>query len=256
MIFRNEDLDFSRSRTEFAEAAIEDLLWLGIDWHEGPGRAGANAPYNQSERLELYRSAFADLVARNLVYPCTCSRQDVLQALSAPHEGADEPVYPGTCSRRSASDALTIDKSKRVSWRFRVADGHQVAFNDGKYGAQSFVAGQDFGDFVVWRHDDLPSYQLACVCDDTAMQITEIVRGQDLLISTARQILLYQAFATAVPQFYHCPLILDENGVRLAKRHDALTVRTLRREGHAADQLKEQFTASGGTRFQLKSVRS
>ena len=117
------------------------------------------------------------------------------------------------------------------NWRFRVPDGETIAFADGHCGPQQFVAGQDFGDFVVWRHDGVPAYQLSVVVDDAAMQITEVVRGADLLKSTARQLLLYRALGVPAPQFYHCPLMTDEKGVRLAKRHDALSLRRLRAEG-------------------------
>jgi glutamyl-tRNA synthetase len=118
-----------------------------------------------------------------------------------------------------------------VNWRFRVPDGEMIEFIDGFYGRQQFVAGKDFGDFVIWRHDDIPSYQLSVVVDDAAMQITEVVRGSDLLLSTARQLLLYRALGISPPAFYHCPLITDAAGVRLAKRHDSLSLRTLREQG-------------------------
>ena len=117
---------------------------------------------------------------------------------------------------------------RRQNWRFRVPDGEIISFVDGGYGTQQFIAGKDFGDFVVWRNDDMPAYQLAVVVDDAAMNITEVVRGQDLLKSTARQLLLYRGLKLQAPQFFHCPLLTDESGARLAKRHDALSLRTLR----------------------------
>ncbi len=122
--------------------------------------------------------------------------------------------------------------NRKFSWRFRVPDGETISFTDGNFGEQKFVAGKDFGDFVVWRGDGVPAYQLACVVDDAAMQITEVVRGADLLVSTARQILLYRALGLTPPDFFHCELMLDERGVRLAKRHDALSLRKLRGAGH------------------------
>ena len=130
------------------------------------------------------------------------------------------------------SEARNYDVPKGVNWRFLVPDGEPVAFDDLRQGRQSFVAGKDFGDFVVWRRDDVPAYQLAVVADDAAMQITEVVRGADLLKSTARQLLLIRALGFAAPAYYHCDLVRDQAGVRLAKRHDALSLRTLREQGY------------------------
>lgn len=247
LILRNEDLDRSRSRSEFVTAMFEDLRWFGFNWQEGPDCGGPCAPYSQSERLELYRYAFEKLHSNGFVYPCVCSRQDVLRALQAPHAGEDEPIYPGTCRPTRTVTApeegsnLSTNKTARVNWRFRVQDGEVISFIDLHYGPQTFVAGQDFGDFVVWRHDDLPSYQLAVVVDDAAMTITEVVRGEDLLKSTARQLLLYRALGLQPPQFFHCPLMTDEAGVRLAKRHDALNLRNLRASGATPDELRKSF---------------
>jgi glutamyl-tRNA synthetase len=230
LVLRNEDLDAQRFKLEFAEAMLEDLKWFGFAWQEGPDCGGPFGPYSQSERMEVYRAALDQLCAGGFIYPCVCSRSDVLRALSAPHQGEDEPVYPGTCRPRTGNPAPEIRQSK-VNWRFRVPDGETVSFVDGNFGLQAFVAGKDFGDFVVWRHDGVPSYQLSVTVDDAAMCITEVVRGADLLRSTARQLLLYRALGLNPPAFYHCPLMTDEAGVRLAKRHDALSLRTLRSQG-------------------------
>jgi glutamyl-tRNA synthetase len=128
--------------------------------------------------------------------------------------------------------------NQKFSWRFLVPDSETISFLDANLGPQQFVAGKDFGDFVVWRHDDVPSYQLAVVVDDAAMQITEVVRGADLLVSTARQLLLYRALGLTPPAFYHCPLMTDESGQRLAKRHDALSLRSLRANGASPETLR------------------
>jgi glutamyl-tRNA synthetase len=128
--------------------------------------------------------------------------------------------------------------SRPANWRFRVPDGETISFADGNFGEQRFIAGKNFGDFVVWRGDDVPAYQLACVVDDAAMQITKVVRGVDLLVSTARQILLYRALNLLVPDFYHCELMRDDKGVRLAKRHDALSLRQLREHGESPENLR------------------
>ncbi|HYE31364.1 MAG TPA: tRNA glutamyl-Q(34) synthetase GluQRS [Methylomirabilota bacterium] len=245
LVLRIEDLDFARCRPEFVQAIMEDLSWLGLAWDEGPDLGGMFAPYTQSERLDRYRAAFDILRGRGVVYPCTCSRQDVLRALSAPHQGEEEPVYPGTCrSKNLSSPEITALSAKtKVSWRFRVPDRAPIAFQDLCFGPQSYEAGRHFGDFIVWRHDGIPSYQLAVVVDDHAMQITEVVRGADLLMSTARQILLYNALGYSIPQFYHCPLMTDENGARLAKRHDALSLRQLRASGLSPEEVRRMFAS-------------
>ena len=146
-------------------------------------------------------------------------------------------------AEQNVGDAHSFHSALRTphsafSWRFRVPDGETISFMDGNCGEQRFVAGKDFGDFVVWRGDGVPAYQLACVADDAAMGITEVVRGADLLLSTARQILLYRALGLIPPAFYHCALMLDENGKRLAKRHDALSLRTLRERGETPESLR------------------
>lgn len=220
---RNEDLDPQRSREEFAAAMREDLRWLGIRW---------DAEMRQSERLGAYREAMDKLVHAGFVYPCHCSRRDLQQAVQAPHEDDDEPLYNGHCRPEAAVTGNSLNP--RMNYRFRVADGETVRFIDGNAGPQSFAAGchrADFGDFVVWRKDGLPSYQLACVVDDAAMGITEVVRGRDLLRSTARQILLHRALGLAAPLYFHTELMRDQAGVRLAKRHDALSLRALRESG-------------------------
>jgi glutamyl/glutaminyl-tRNA synthetase len=239
LILRIEDLDPDRSRAEYAEAAIEDLRWLGLDWDEGPDIGGPFAPYAQSQRHAIYLVAWRKLLQGGYIYPCRCSRKDLAAALNAPHEGEhapldDEPIYPGTC-RPSQSvpgcAAVELEKPEGFNWRFRVPVGETIEFTDLNLGPQRFIAGRDFGDFIVWRRDSAPSYQLACVADDSAMGITEVVRGADLLKSTARQILLNQALGFVNPEWLHCRLISDENGQRLAKRHDALSIRTLRERG-------------------------
>jgi glutamyl-tRNA synthetase len=231
LVLRNEDLDPQRSKAEFAQAMIDDLHWLGIGWQEGPDVGGPFAPYEQSRRRELYLHAWRKLRDGGFIYPCTCSRQDLAASAAAPNEGDDEPLYPGRC-REKLHEAIRYQEPRGVNWRFLVPGGETISFNDLRQGAQRFVAGRDFGDFVIWRRDDVPAYQLAVVADDAALQITEVVRGADLLKSSARQLLLIRALELPVPAYYHCHLLRDDSGKRLAKRHDALSLRTLRQQGH------------------------
>ncbi len=260
LVLRNEDLDRSRCKPEYVAAMLSDLGWFGLKWQEGPDCGGPFGPYSQSERRALYLAAFEKLRLEHFIYPCTCSRQDVARALQAPHLGEDEPLYPGTCrpktesrhpspevapagARPEGTDPVPPASSpaRRVSWRFQVPDGEVVQFLDQDYGHQQFTAGKDFGDFVVWRHDNVPSYQLAAVVDDAAMRITEVVRGEDLLKSTARQLLLYRALKLSPPAFYHCPLVIDDSGARLAKRHDSLSLRVLRAGGARPEELRQTW---------------
>ena len=234
LIFRNEDLDRARCKQEFVAAMFDDLKWFAFDWQEGPDCGGQFSPYNQSERMSFYHAALVQLRATGLIYPCTCSRKDIAAASRAPHaEDDDEPIYAGTCRANHESEI----SNQKSSWRFHVPDGETVSFTDNNLGPQSFVAGKDFGDFVIWRHDDVPAYQLACVVDDSAMQISEVVRGADLLVSTARQILLYRALGLRPPEFFHCALMTDDAGIRLAKRHDSLSLRRLRERGEIPESL-------------------
>jgi glutamyl/glutaminyl-tRNA synthetase len=246
LILRNEDLDPQRSRPDYAEAMLEDLRWLGIRWQEGPDVGGPFAPYEQSRRGPVYLAVWKQLVGGGQLYPCTCSRKDLSRIAQAPHEAGpggrreqDEgPMYPGTCRPAAGSaEVLDAESPAGANWRFRVPDGEAVEFVDQNLGPQRFVAGEDFGDFPVWRRDHVPAYQLAVVADDLAMRITEVVRGADLLLSTARQILLYRALGQTPPQWFHCALVVDEGGERLAKRHDALSIRALRQQGKTAAQV-------------------
>jgi glutamyl-tRNA synthetase len=219
----------------------DDLRWLGIIW---------DAEMRQSERLPAYREAMRELLRAGRAYGCLCSRRDLRQAIAAPHEDDDEPVYGGRCRAEITSVYEDEDEFRvETNYRFRVPDGEEVRFVDQCAGPQGFVAGcspgADFGDFVVWRKDGLPSYQLACAVDDAAMGVTEVVRGRDLLKSTARQMLLQQALGLATPRYFHCELMRDGAGVRLAKRHDALSLRALREAGMTRDDVLARLKATG-----------
>ncbi len=238
-MLRNEDLDPQRSRPEFARAMIEDLRWLGIRWTEGSDCGGPYGPYAQSERRAHCLEAWRRLRDGGFLYPCICSRRDLAQAASAPNDADtdDEPVYPGTCRERG--DLGRPSEPAGVNWRFRVPEGAEVEFADLNLGRQRYVTGRDLGDFLVWRRDDVTAYQLAVVVDDAAMRITEVVRGADLLKSTARQLLLMRALGHSPPDYFHCDLVRDAAGVRLAKRHDALSIRHLRESGMTPQQVLE-----------------
>ncbi|HUA16279.1 MAG TPA: tRNA glutamyl-Q(34) synthetase GluQRS [Verrucomicrobiae bacterium] len=250
LILRNEDLDPQRCRVEFVEAMTEDLHWLGIEWSEGPDCGGPFGPYSQSARRAFYFDAWTRLRTLGVIYPCSCSRRDVAQAAAAPNEGDDEPMYPGTCRPEHGHSAFRAwadgaSAHPQSNWRFRVPDGEEICFDDLHLGPKKMIAGRDFGDFIAWRRDGVPAYQLAVVVDDAAMQITEVVRGEDLLRSTARQILLLRALGLPIPNYYHCHLVRDAEGQRLAKRHDALSIRRLRELGWTPERVRSAASGMG-----------
>jgi glutamyl-queuosine tRNA(Asp) synthetase len=232
LILRIEDLDRDRCRPEFRAAIVEDLEWFGLHSDEGP--------FLQSERQPFYLQAWKELRRRGLIYPCSCSRRDVASAAGAPHLEDEEAIYPRTC-RPPGLTIPVAEEPAGVNWRFRVPEGERLEFFDQSLGPQCATAGVHFGDFIVWRKDDVPAYQLAVVVDDAEMQITEVVRGADLLRSTFRQLLLYRALESAPPEFYHTPLVTDSLGKRLAKRNHACSLRTLRDRGLTPNEIREQF---------------
>jgi len=219
ILLRIEDIDRDRCRPEFIRGALEDLQWLGIDWD--------GSPVVQSERLERHREIFQRLRATGAIYPCRCSRRDLAEAPRAPHDA--ETIYPGSC--RPEHGRTPDPEQEWCAWRFQVPDGREVGFQDERLGWQEFVAGRDFGDFICWRREDLPAYQLAVVTDDHDQGITEVVRGEDLLLSTARQILLFEALGWDPPKWRHLPLVLDGEGRRLAKREPRWQLWKLRETG-------------------------
>lgn len=220
LLLRMEDLDPQRCSPEFARAAIEDLRWMGLEW--------SGEPVFQSQRRHLYLEAWRRLKEAGLIYPCRRSRREISSL--APHE--EEPVFPVEW-RSSPAEAASFQEPGGVNWRFRVPDFESISFFDQNAGLIEKNTLRDFGDFLVWNRDDIPAYELAVVVDDIAMGITEVVRGADLLTSTARQILLYRALGATPPAWFHCPLVCDAEGRRLAKRTGGLSLRDLRTQGLA-----------------------
>lgn len=247
VILRIEDIDSPRIKPWATKQAVDDLRWLGLDWDEGPDVGGLHAPYIQTERLARYTAALERLKREERVYPCTCSRSDVLEAASAPHIGQEGPVYPGTCAGRRAADAEQI-VDRPYSWRFRVAPGTRDTFLDRFAGEQSCDVARDLGDFVIGKSDGGPAYQLAVVVDDHEMGVTEILRGDDLLPSAHRQRLLYRAFGWTPPEMTHVPLVVGSDGRRLAKRHGDTRLSVLRDAGCPPERLVGLLAWSCGLR--------
>jgi glutamyl-tRNA synthetase len=236
-VLRLEDLDQPRVQPGAAERCLADLRWLGLDWDEGPDRGGPHAPYSQWARRERYAAAFERLRDAGHLYPCFCSRKDIAAAASAPQAPGDEVLYPGTCRSLSPREVnARVARGAAHAWRFRVPAGAVLVFDDGIRGR--YGEGQPPpGDFVVRRADGVPAYQLAVVVDDAAMEITEVVRGDDLLASTARQILLYRALDLPIPAFAHAPLLLGADGVRLSKRHAGTSIAERRAAGETPERV-------------------
>ena len=254
MVLRMEDLDPARSKKHFARAIQDDLSWLGLTWDEGPDTGGPFGPYRQDQRRALYQRHLEDLASRGLLYPCWCTRAELrceaadtprtdapetahAHIAQAPHAGESEPVYAGTCLRRGPEDlAGRRALGRTAAMRVRVA-AQTIRFADLVQGEHSEDLARCCGDFVLRRADGVHAYQLAVVADDAAQHITQVVRGADLLDSTARQIFLYRLFGWPEPSFAHVPLLVDANGVRLSKRRGDADVGRLRQAGVAPEKI-------------------
>jgi glutamyl-tRNA synthetase len=227
---RVEDLDPDRSRPALAQAQLDDLRWLGLPWDEGPDEGGAYGPYVQSERQAFYDTALARLIADGRVYPCYCSRAELRAVASAPHGAEGRTYYPGTCRTLSAAERTQRERAgRKPSLRVRLPDEPTVIrFRDLCQGVVEEDVALAGGDFVVRRADGVYAYQLAVVVDDALMGITDVIRGADLLDSTARQIWLHRVLGWREPRFGHVPLLVGRDGHRLSKRHASLSVAQLR----------------------------
>ena len=239
LLLRVEDIDGRRVKAGAVEQTLEDLQWLGLDWD--------GEPLLQTARREHHRAAAQQLVDDGLAYPCVCTRREIDEAASAPHEGdvADGPVYPGTCRGRFASCEEAEAKTGRTAaLRFRV-DVDQVPFVDEFCGVQP---GKIRGDFVVQKRDGNAAYQLAVVVDDAAQGVGEVLRADDLLPSTPRQLLLQRALGFDTPRYLHVPLLVGVDGLRLAKRHGDTSLRFFREQGVSAADLCGYLAVLSGLR--------
>ncbi len=255
-LLRMEDIDKPRSRPELAEQIVTDLRWLGLDWDEGPDVGGPHGPYVQSQREDLYREALNQLTESGWLYPCYCSRAELQAIASAPHGLASEgPCYPGTC-RHLTPEQRTERAARGKQPSLRFAMPHQaISFTDLAAGAQTFPAGAG-GDFVVLRADGIFAYQLAVVVDDAAMGVTHVLRGWDLLDSTPRQIILFEALGLPVPEFAHVPLLFGPDGQRLSKRHGAVAVASMRESGMRPEVLVGYLAYLSGLLDRPEPVRA
>lgn len=243
---RIEDLDLPRVRPGAMQRMLDDLHWLGLDWDEGPDVGGPYTPYMQSERQDIYAFYLQRLIDSDLVYPCYCTRAEIARVASAPH-GEEGPRYPGTCRNLTLEQRQQHEAHhRRPSLRFRVDDERIVSFTDLLAGEIQQHVQQAVGDFIICRSDGIFAYQFAVVVDDAQMQINQVVRGVDLLPSTARQILLYEALGFPVPTFAHVPLVLDEHGKRLSKRDQSAGLEPLRAAGATSVQVVGRLAAACG----------
>lgn len=254
VLLRQEDLDPQRSRRSFMEDIERDLRWLGLDWDEGPDVGGPRAPYVQSACGEYYAAALESLAARGLVYPCFCTRKELRLMAGAPHGAADGlgdagAAYPGTCRHLSVKEReARLAAGRHASLRLLCPDGEdgRMNFFDLARGPQSFTLTECGGDFALRRSDGVWAYQLAVTVDDWRMGVTQVVRGEDILASTPRQLLLYRLLGYAPPRFAHIPLLYDARGERLAKRHASLSLAALREQGCRPEALTAWLAEKAG----------
>ncbi len=232
LVLRMEDIDPDRSRAQYSDAIVEDLHWLGLDWDEGPDKGGPYAPYRQSERLPVYRKNLQRLLQAGLAYPCYCTRKELRLLAGAPHVGDAGAPYPGTCRNLTQEQKRAHEKAGRRSCIRLFCPDSSYSFYDRIHGPVTMTLEQCGGDFALQRSDGVIAYQLAAAVDDGYMHISQVVRGEDILMSTPRQLALLELLELPRPEEYiHVPLLCDPDGERLAKRHSSLTLRSLREKG-------------------------
>lgn len=242
LLMRIEDLDGPRIRKGAEQECLQDLEWLGLHW-DGP-------IVRQSDREPLYAEALNQLLQQQQAYACTCSRKEVEMSASAPHVGEEGPIYPGTCRAKTIPP-----KTDGAAFRF-VVPAEEVLFQDGFCGCCSIAVARDLGDFVIYKRDGQAAYQLAVVVDDCAMGITEVLRGDDLLTSAARQLQLGEALRYTMPSYAHVPLVVGEDGRRLAKRHGDTSLRAFRAQGVRAEDILGWLAWSCGLRSNAEPCRA
>lgn len=255
MLLRIEDLDTSRCTEEKAHVLMDDLLWLGLDWDYGAAPGKPADEFYQSRRSGIYKTFFDNLSSKDLIYPCFCSRAE-LHAASAPHASDGHFVYPGTCRKLSTEQRIAkIENAHKCSWRIKVPDAN-ICFNDLHYGAQNLNLAKEWGDFIVRRSDGIYAYQLAVVIDDALMGVTEVIRGHDLLTSTAPQLYLYKLLGFTPPQFGHLPLLTAPDGRRLAKRDMDLDMGALRAHYKTPERVIGKLAYLSGLTYTAEPVKA
>jgi len=237
LILRVEDTDKERSKKEYEEMLIDDLKWLGIQWDEGPDVGGEHAPYRQSERDHIYKEYIEKLKQSGHIYKCFCTPEELEEERKKALAEGRPPRYSGKCRNLSEEEIEKLEKEgKPYTWRFKVPDGEVIVFEDLIKGVVEINV-NEFGDFVIVRSDGSPVYNFVVVVDDALMEITHVIRGEDHLSNTPKQILIYRALGFKEPKFAHLPIILGEDKSKLSKRHGAVSVRAFREDGYVSEAM-------------------
>ncbi len=244
-VLRIEDIDLERSKKEYAKAIIDDLLWLGVTWDEGPETEGSGETYYQSNRSEIYEYVLQSWNEARIIYPCFCNRARLRSIASAPHEGEYRYPYDGLCFGISEWEYMERKKGRKPSYRVHMEDSEGF-FEDGIQGIQTYHIKSLADDIVVKRGDGMYAYQFAVSVDDSLMGITEILRGHDLLDSTPIQIAFHKRLSSKLPKFFHVPLLVDSEGYRLSKRQKSITIREMKQEGVSRERLISIFAKLAG----------
>jgi glutamyl-tRNA synthetase len=246
-LLRIEDTDTERSRSEHTRALMSELSWLGLDWQEGPDAGGEHGPYFQSRRLDIYRHYYRALEKAGASYPCFCSDTQLKLARKAQRAAGQPPRYPGTCAHLSAQEvAQKLEAGDRPTLRFRVPAAEQVAFEDLVRGPQRFSS-DDIGDFIIRRSDGTPAFFFTNAIDDALMGVTHVLRGEDHLTNTPRQLMILQALGLGAPAYGHLSLLVGEDGSPLSKRHGSRSVRELREAGYLPGGILNYLARLGHT---------